>query len=119
MDDSRLVVLVLGGNHFDGFHPLVEIVDVPLDIADDAEDLRHLDFVFRLASVLFHRRHDLIGVSFHGRFQFPQLLFPLLGGSGFHFPLMSLLESENPFYLCKYALGYLPGRSGHSNSSVQ
>ena len=73
---------------------------------------------FRLACVLFHCRHDLIAVSLHGRFQFLQFLFPILGGSGFHFPLMSLLDREHPFYLCKHALGYLPGRSGHSNSSV-
>ena len=96
MDDPRLVVLVSRGNHFDGLHPLVEIVDVRLDVADDAEDLGHLDFAFRLASVLFHGRHDFIGVSLHGRFQLPQLFFPFLGGGGFHLPLMRLLESENP-----------------------
>ena len=96
VDDPRLVVLVLRGNHFDGFHPLVEVVDVLLDVADDAEDLRHLDLAFRLASVLLHCCHDFVGVSFDGGFQLPQLLLPLLGGRGFRLPLMSLLESENP-----------------------
>jgi hypothetical protein len=90
MDDSRLVVLVLRGNHFDRLHPFVEVFDVPLDVADDAEDFRHPDFLFRLASVLLHRRHDLLGVSLHGRFQLPQFLFTLLGGRGFRLPLMVL-----------------------------
>ena len=66
-----------------------------------------------------HRRHDLIGVSFHGRFQFPQLLLPLLGGRGLRFPLMSLLESENPLDICEYALNCLPGGSGHGTSSIR
>jgi hypothetical protein len=79
MDDPRLVVLVLGGNHFNGFHPFLEIVDVPLDVADDAEDFRDPDFRFGLAGVLLYRRHDFIGVRLHGRFQFPQFLFALPG----------------------------------------
>ncbi|HET9475342.1 MAG TPA: hypothetical protein VFO82_15690, partial [Steroidobacteraceae bacterium] len=58
-------------------------------------------------------------MSFNGSFQFPELFFPLFGSGRFHLPLMSLLEREHPLDLCKWALGCLPGRSGHGISSIQ
>jgi len=46
------------------------------------------------ACITFHCRHDLIAVSLNGRFKLSQLLFPLLGGSGLHLPLMRLLQNK-------------------------
>src|SRR5262249_44980539 len=44
---------------------------------------------------------------------------PLLRRAGLRLPLMRLLEREHPSDLCKHALGYLPGGSGHGISSIQ
>ena len=55
------------------------------------QQFRDAYFVLGLAGVLLHRRHDLVAVSLHGRFQPPQFFFPLFGSSGLRLPLLDSL----------------------------
>ena len=107
------------GDHLDRLHPLVEVGDVPLDVADDVQEFGDPDFAFRLAGVLLHRGHDLVAVSLHGRLQLAQPFLALLRGGGLHLPLMSPLQGEDPFDLRGCASSSLDSSTCHGLSSTQ
>ena len=80
-----------------GCHPLVEIVDIELDIADDVEHFGDADFAFGLAGIFQHRRDDLVGMGLDRGLQLRELRLALIGGGGLHVPLMRPLQGENLF----------------------
>ncbi|MEI9890702.1 MAG: hypothetical protein WDN45_09025 [Caulobacteraceae bacterium] len=94
-NDLGPVVRIEGRRDLRRRHPLVEIVDVALDIAGDAQHLGDPDFPGGLSRVFLHRRDDVVGMRLHGGLQLRELRLALLRRRGFDVPLMRLLQGED------------------------